>query len=80
MFNKIFKWTAGRHTGFAIFFTLSATALAWFHRLDGNYALVITAIQGFVFAHSAQENYFSGQNAGNPAPTTTVPPQGDQPQ
>lgn len=33
--------------------------MQWFHKLDGNYIALITALQGFVFAHSVQENYFS---------------------
>lgn len=35
--------------------------MQWFHRLDGNYIALITAVQGFVFAHAAQENYFASK-------------------
>lgn len=55
---KIFQYLSGRHTSFAVFFTLMGTLLAWFHRLDPSYVMLVTAIQGWVFAHSAKEDYF----------------------
>lgn len=56
--QKIFAFCQGRHTFFALFFTFAGTALAAFHRLDMPYVALITAVQGFVFVHSAKEDYF----------------------
>lgn len=68
MLQKYFKWAQGRHTGFALFFTLVGSVLQWFHRLDGNYISLIGAIQAFVCAHSIQENYFASKKGdGNDA-------------
>jgi hypothetical protein len=58
MFSKIVAWAQGRHTLFAIYFALAGTGLQLAHRLDGNFIALIAAVQAFVFAHSAQENYF----------------------
>lgn len=58
MLQKFFNWAQGRHTGFAVFFALSGTTLQWFHKLDLTYIAFIGAIQTFVFAHSAKEDYF----------------------
>lgn len=62
MLKRFFGWCAGRHTGFAVFFALMGTLLQWFHRLDGQYIALITVLQGWVFAHSYQENKFAAQN------------------
>ena len=59
MFKRLMVWANGRHTLFAIYFTITGTMLQCFHRLDGNFIALITAVQAFVFAHSAQENYFN---------------------
>lgn len=58
MLSKLFRWLQGRHTGFAIYFTLMGTTLSWFHKLDINFIMLIGAIQSFVLAHSAKEDYF----------------------
>ncbi len=58
MFSKLFNYCAGRHTAFALFFTIMGTTLAWFHRLDPSYVMLVTAIQGWVFAHSLKEDKF----------------------
>jgi len=67
MFQKLSQWCQGRHTLFALFFTISGTVLAWFHRLDPNYVALIGAIQGFVFMHSYKEDKFASgpSNGGN---------------
>ena len=56
--NWLFRYFNGRHTLFAAFFTVMGTALAWFHRLDPSYVMLVTAIQGWVFAHSLKEDKF----------------------
>ena len=61
MFQKIANWCQGRHTLFALFFTISGTILEYFHKLDMNYVALIGAVQGFVFAHSYKEDYFHNQ-------------------
>lgn len=58
MFARIFRWCQGRHTAFAIFFTIVGSALAWHQRLDMSYVALVTAIQGWVFAHSYKEDKF----------------------
>jgi hypothetical protein len=65
MFSKVVRWAQGRHTLFAIYFTLAGTVLQCFHRLDGNFIALITAVQGFVFFHSMQENKFKISNGGD---------------
>jgi hypothetical protein len=62
MLQKVFQWAQGRHTTFAVYFALAGTVLQVFHKLDGNFIALITAVQGFVFAHSYQENKFAVQN------------------
>lgn len=59
MFKNIVEKLQGRHTAFALFFTFSATAMAWFHRLDPNYVAFVTVMQGWVFAHSLKEDKFN---------------------
>ncbi len=59
MFKTLMDKLQGRHTAFALFFTLSGTVMAWFHRLDPNYVAFITVIQGWVFAHSYKEDKFN---------------------
>lgn len=61
MFKSLMNKLQGRHTAFALFFTLSGTLMAWFHRLDPNYVALITVIQGWVFAHSYKEDKFNDQ-------------------
>jgi hypothetical protein len=58
MLKKLVAWANGRHTMFAGYFALTGTALQLVHKLDGNFIALIAAVQAFVFAHSAQENYF----------------------
>jgi hypothetical protein len=64
MFQKLTSFFQGRHTFFAVGFALFGGILQWVHRLDGNYIALITTIQGFVFAHSTQENYFASKDPG----------------
>lgn len=68
MFSKFFKWCSGRHTGFAVYFALMGTTLAWFHRLDLNYVALIGAIQSLVLGHSIKEDYVAMKQAETPAP------------
>jgi hypothetical protein len=62
--QKMFAFCQGRHTFFALFFTIMGTALAWFHLLDMSYVGLIGAVQAFVFAHSAKEDYFKREDGG----------------
>lgn len=61
IFEKLTNYFQGRHTTFAIFFALVGSAMQWFHRLDGNYIALITAIQGFVTVHSAIETHYESK-------------------
>jgi hydrogenase/urease accessory protein HupE len=61
--QKMFAFFQGRHTFFALFFTLMGTIMAWYHRLDMSYVALVTAVQGLVFAHSYKEDQFGGQDA-----------------
>lgn len=65
MFSRIVLWAKGRHTLFALYFTLAGTVLQVFHRLDGNFIALIAAVQTFVFAHSVQENHFDKDKGAN---------------
>jgi hypothetical protein len=62
MFSKLIKWATGRHTLFAIYFTISGTVLQIYHKLDGNFIALIAAIQAFILGHSVKEDYFSSKN------------------
>ena len=48
---------SGRTVAFAVFFSLSATILAWFGKLTSAYAEVITALQAIILAHSLGQDY-----------------------
>jgi hypothetical protein len=54
----VFSFFQGRATFFALIFTVAGIVLAFKGKLDANYALFVTAIQGLVFAHSIKEDYF----------------------
>ena len=53
---SIFNFLQGRATAFAIVFTVVGIKLAFMGKLDANYALFVTAIQGLVVAHSWKED------------------------
>lgn len=44
---------------FAIYFALVGTLLAWYHRLDINFIMLIGAVQSFVLGHSIKEDWFA---------------------
>jgi hypothetical protein len=68
MFSTIFKWCQGRHTTFAIFFTIMGTLMAWFHRLDPSYVALIGAIQSLILAHSWKEDQCGNNNPNGGSP------------
>jgi hypothetical protein len=72
--SSIFKYLSGRHTAFAVYFTAMGTVLAWFHRLDTNFIMLIGAVQCLVLGHSIQENYFKKTDNGSNQPSATPAP------
>lgn len=56
---SFFNFFQGRATAFAILFTICGLILAFRGKLDANYALFVTAIQGLVFAHSCKEDWYN---------------------
>ena len=54
---SFFNFFQGRATTFAIAFAVVGIALAFRGKLDANYALFVTAIQGLIFAHSCKEDW-----------------------
>ncbi len=52
-----FNFWQGRSTAFAIVFAIVGIILAFLGKLNGDYALFVTAIQGLVFCHSAKEDW-----------------------
>jgi hypothetical protein len=52
-----FNFFQGRATTFAIAFSVVGIWLAVHGKLDANYALFVTAIQGLIFAHSCKEDW-----------------------
>jgi hypothetical protein len=54
---SIFNFFQGRATAFAILFAAVGIRLAFMGKLDANYALFVTAIQGLIFAHSCKEDW-----------------------
>jgi hypothetical protein len=65
---SLFQFFQGRATTFAIIFTICGLILAFRGKLTADYALLVTAIQGMVFAHSIKEDYFNRRSQN----TTTV--------
>lgn len=59
--TPIYNFVGGRHTMFAIFFAVTAFVLALKGKLTADYVGIITALQAFVLAHSAKEDYFNKQ-------------------
>ncbi|HEY6767568.1 MAG TPA: hypothetical protein VI386_22660 [Candidatus Sulfotelmatobacter sp.] len=66
--NKMFQYLSGRHTAFAAFFAATGTVMQCYHKLDLNYVALIGAVQTFVFAHSAKEDYFENKSKGEDVP------------
>jgi hypothetical protein len=54
---SFFNFFQGRCTFFAIAFSIVGCILAFRGKLDGNYALFVTAIQGVLVAHSCKEDW-----------------------
>ena len=54
---SVFNFFQGRATAFAILFAGVGIRLAFMGKLDANYALFVTAIQGLIFAHSCKEDW-----------------------
>jgi hypothetical protein len=54
---SFFNFFQGRATAFAIVFTVVGIRLAFMGKLDSNYALFVTAVQGLIFAHSCKEDW-----------------------
>ena len=54
---SFFNFFQGRATAFAIVFAGVGIRLAFMGKLDSNYALFVTAIQGLIFAHSCKEDW-----------------------
>src|SRR5271157_3465916 len=54
---SFFNFFQGRATTFAIVFAIVGIVLAFRGKLDANYALFVTAIQGLIFAHSCKEDW-----------------------
>ncbi len=52
-----FNFFQGRATAFAIAFTTVGIVLAFRGKLDANYALFVTAVQGLIFCHSCKEDW-----------------------
>lgn len=69
---SFFEACQGRHTAFAVSFAVMGTVMAWFHRLDMSYIALIGVIQGWVFAHSYQENKFAAETKMVTATTATT--------
>jgi len=58
-----FNFFQGRCTFFAIAFSVVGCILALRGKLDGNYALFVTAIQGILVAHSCKEDWHTQRMA-----------------
>jgi hypothetical protein len=54
---SFFNFFQGRATTFAIAFAIVGVILAFRGKLDANYSLFVTAIQGLIFAHSCKEDW-----------------------
>jgi hypothetical protein len=54
---SFFNFFQGRATTFAIVFTVVGIILAFRGKLDTNYSLFVTAVQGLIFAHSCKEDW-----------------------
>jgi len=54
---SLFNFFQGRATAFAILFSVVGIRLAFMGKLDSNYAMFVTAIQGLIFCHSCKEDW-----------------------
>jgi hypothetical protein len=57
--TPVYNFIGGRHTMFAIFFSVTGFILALKGKLTADYVGLITAMQAFVLAHSVKEDYYS---------------------
>jgi hypothetical protein len=55
--GQMFSLFQGRSTFFALVFTVVGIILAFKGKLDGNFSLMVAAIQGMVVAGSIKESY-----------------------
>lgn len=55
---KLYELCGGLSEFFAIVFGTAAIILAFRGKLDGNFALTITSIQGLLCGHDAMDDYF----------------------
>lgn len=55
---KLYELCGGLSEFFALVFGATAIVLAWRGKLDGNFAITITAIQGLLCGHDAMDDYF----------------------
>jgi len=67
-----FNFFQGRCTFFAIAFSVVGCILAFRGKLDGNYALFVTAIQGVLVAHSCKEDWHQQRMTALQQNNTTV--------
>lgn len=72
MWQKLIGWCQGRHTAFAIYFTIAGTVLAVFHKLDVNFIMLIGAVQGLVLGHSIKEDVMDYMKAKQPSSEIAV--------
>lgn len=59
MFNKLTQFCQGRHTTFAILFSIVGSVFQWFHKLDATYVSFVTVMMGYILGHSVKEDYFA---------------------
>lgn len=55
---KMYELCGGLSEFFALVFGTAAIVLAFRGKLDGNFAVTITAIQGLLCGHDAMDDYF----------------------
>lgn len=55
----VFNFFGGRHTFFALFFAITAFALAWAGKLTHMYIEVMVTLQAYVLAHSIKEDHYA---------------------
>ena len=76
-FKNLTNALQGRHTTFAIIFSVYGCVLQWFHRLDPVFIGFVGTMMGFVAGHSIQENYFNKDAVQVNTPPIVPPPSGN---
>jgi hypothetical protein len=73
--QKLFKFTQGKHTAFAVAFFAAGNVFHYLGKLDQTYVLFMTSLLGLVLGHSIKDDYHGREMAkigGDKPPDHTI--------